>query len=176
VEEKFADAACPICPIFLVNAEYMPSSKSKKHKKDRKKEKKGKEKKRKEKSDKKGKRERDKAGGGEREHGEQGACVEQEAKRRKHACIPAADAGRDAATKQPTLNTVPAADAPLPQLVQRKMMVPTEAQAAAAPRPKPSMDAATLDMWRQYNAVADRDRSQYTPDFLKWSDARRAGL
>ena len=51
----------------------------------------------------------------------------------------------------------------------------TAAQAAAQPRPKPAMDAATREMWRRHNQVADQDRSEYSPGFLQWSDARRAG-
>lgn len=155
----------------------MTSSKSKKHKKE-KKEKKSKEKKNSKKSDRKEKRKREKTDG---EEGGQGARVEQAVKSVNRAKLDTADASRVIATTG-HLNTVPTVSlqlkiiAPLTQPVQRKSMAPmTEAQASAAPRPKPAVDAATLEMWRQYNAVADRDRSQYSSDFLKWSDAR-AGL
>eukprot|EP00277_Geminigera_cryophila_P026715 CAMPEP_0179477162 /NCGR_PEP_ID=MMETSP0799-20121207/55983_1 /TAXON_ID=46947 /ORGANISM="Geminigera cryophila, Strain CCMP2564" /LENGTH=143 /DNA_ID=CAMNT_0021287679 /DNA_START=147 /DNA_END=581 /DNA_ORIENTATION=- len=138
----------------------MTSSRSKKHKKE-KKEKKSKDKKHGKKSDKKKKRQREQTDGEDREK-RGGACVEEAAKHSKRA------------DHFFQLKRVPAAEASLQQPAQRKMMAPmTQAQAAAEPRPKPAVDAATLEMWRQYNAVADRDRSQYSSDFLRWSDARR---
>jgi len=141
----------------------MTSSRSKKHKKEKKekKEKKRKDKKHSKKSDKKEKRQREQTDGEDREK-RGGKCVEEAAKHSKRA------------DHFFQLKRVPAAEASLQQPAQRKMMAPmTQAQAAAEPRPKPVVDAATLEMWRQYNAVADRDRSQYSSDFLRWSDARR---
>jgi hypothetical protein len=123
------------------------SSKSKKHKKKHKEKHKEKKKHRK-KSEKKRQR--------ETTVGEELEQAERAAKCSKHADT--ADTGRQAARVASQPPVVPVAAVALKQFEaagRRVMMAPmTEAQAAAAPRPKPTMDAATREMWRRHNMVA----------------------